>query len=275
MHTSTSPSVLITGASSGIGFSTAAFFLARGWQVYGMSRSGRVPEGVISVVADITDSDSVHQAIQQLLSATPRLDAVVNAAGIGGAGALETFPLSEAQKIMGTNYFGMLYLLQATLPIMRQQGSGTFVAISSIAGLMGVPFHSVYSASKFAVEATIEAVRLELVGSGVRALSICPGDTATPIIGNQYRAAEHDVPDFYRANFKKTDDAMRLSVDKGIPPEQVAEAIYNAVLLPHPAVRYPVGDWLQRVSPTIKRWLPASWFESIMRQYYGISEQKR
>lgn len=176
---------------------------------------------------------------------------------------------------MDTNYFGMLYLLQATLPIMRQQGSGTFVAISSIAGLMGVPFHSVYSASKFAVEATIESVRLELVGSGVRALSICPGDTATPIIGNQYRAAEHDVPDFYRANFKKTDDAMRLSVDKGIPPEQVAEAIYNAVLLPHPAVRYPVGDWLQRVSPTIKRWLPASWFESIMRQYYGISEQKR
>ncbi len=275
MHTSPTPSVLITGASSGIGFSTAAFFLARGWRVFGMSRSGHVPSGVTSLIADITDPDSVRQALRQLLAATPRIDAVVNAAGIGGAGALETFPLSEAQKIMDTNYFGMLYLLQATLPILRQQGSGTFVAISSIAGLMGVPFHGIYSASKFAVEATIEAVRMELVGSGVQVLSICPGDTATPIIGNQYRASEDDLPNFYRANFKKTDDAMRHSVEKGIPPKQVAEAIYNAVLLPHPAVRYPVGDWLQRVSPTIKGWLPARWFERIMRLYYGISEKKR
>lgn len=271
MSTTTFHSVLVTGASSGIGFSTAAFFLAQGWQVFGMSRSGHVPPGVHPLPADITNPDSVSRAVQQLLQTTTRLDAVINAAGIGGAGALENFPLAEAHKIIDTNYYGTLHLLQATLPIMRRQGSGTFVAISSIAGLMGVPFHGVYSASKFAVEATIESVRMELAGSGVRAISICPGDTATPILGHQYRANEQDLPPFYRANFKRADDTMRSSVHKGITPEQVALAIYRAVELPRPAVRYPVGDWLQRVSPSIKKWLPSRLFEYIMRKYYGIT----
>lgn len=269
MNTST-PCVLVTGASSGIGYATAAYFLAQGWTVFGMSRSGITPDGVHPLKADITQPEAVQTALQYLLAHTHRLDAVVNAAGIGGAGALENFPLPEIQKIMDTNFYGSLHVLQATLPVMRAQGRGIFVVISSIAGLMGIPFHGTYCASKFAVEGLVESLRLELTGSGVHAVSICPGDTATPIIGHQYRAPEADVPAFYRTNFKKADDAMRNSVAVGISPDQVAATVFKVVSLPAPTVRYTVGDWLQRAAPTIKNWLPTRWFEAIMRKYYQM-----
>ncbi|PTM13325.1 MAG: short-chain dehydrogenase/reductase [Bacteroidetes bacterium] len=267
---SNSPCALITGASSGIGYATAAFFLTKGWRVYGLSRSGKVPAGVLPLVVDITDESSLAQAVKELVKETGRLDAVINAAGIGGAGVLETFPVAEARKIMETNFFGTLLVLQATLPLMRENGRGTFVAISSIAGLLGVPFHGLYSASKFAVEGLIESLRLELTGTGVRAVSICPGDTATPIMGNQYRAQTDELPIFYQKNYTKADLAMRDNVDQGIPPEQVAAAIFRTVLQEHPNIRYPVGSWLQIISPLVKRFLPGRLFERMMAGYYGL-----
>jgi NAD(P)-dependent dehydrogenase (short-subunit alcohol dehydrogenase family) len=264
------PCVLITGASSGIGYATAAFFLTQGWRVYGLSRSGKVPVGVLPLVADITDEYALAKAVSGLVKEADRLDAVVNAAGIGGAGVLETFPVTEARKIMETNFYGTLQVLQATLPIMRESGKGTFVAISSIAGLIGVPFHGIYSASKFAVEGLIESLRLELIGTGVRAVSICPGDTATPIMGNQYRAQTDELPIFYQKNFTKADLAMRDNVDQGMSPDQVAKVIFRVVQQENLHIRYPVGDWLQKIAPLIKRFLPGRLFERIMAGYYGL-----
>ncbi|MEZ4986207.1 MAG: SDR family oxidoreductase [Saprospiraceae bacterium] len=262
--------LLITGASSGIGYATAQLFLQKGWQVYGISRSGSGPDGIIPLIADVGDSFAINNVIKQVMAEVGRIDTVVHAAGIGGAGPIETFPLDEAEKIFRTNVNGALHLLQATLPIMREQKRGTFVVVSSIAGLMGLPFHGIYSASKFAVEGMVEALRLELVGSGVNAVSVCPGDTQTPIIGNQYRSNALDVPLFYRDRFEKADTAMKDSVANGISADKIAAAIWQVVLMPHPKVRYPVGFWLQKAAPSLKRWLPSRLFEWTMRQYYGL-----
>lgn len=270
MSTQQINTVLITGASSGIGYTTAQYFCARGWQVFGLSRSGRVPEGVIPLRASVADPEAVTAAVDELLTQADGLQAVVHAAGIGGAGSIEDFSLAEAKKIMDTNWYGTLHLMQSTLPHLRQQKTACFVAVSSVAGLMGVPFHGIYSASKFGVEALVESARLELSGTGVSVVSICPGDTATPIIGHQHRASLEDVQPVYRANYEKAERAMRESVDSGIPPEKVAAVIYRAANSKQPAVRYVVGDVLQKLAPLAKRLLGAQIFERIMKRYYGL-----
>jgi NAD(P)-dependent dehydrogenase (short-subunit alcohol dehydrogenase family) len=263
--------MLVTGASSGIGYATADFFVNQGWIVYGLSRSGKVPSGVVPLLADITDAILVKEVVAELFAATGRLDAVVNSAGIGGASSIENIPLSEAKKILDTNVYGTLAVMQATLPYLRQSQRGTFIAISSIAGLLGVPFHGVYSASKFAVEGLIESLRLELHGTGVMAVSICPGDTATPIIGHQFRAQPKDLPEVYRMNYEKVERAMRESVDAGIAPVLIAETILKIINTPSPTSRYPVGGIIQGLGPLTKRLLPLKWFERLMKAYYGVS----
>lgn len=262
--------MLVTGASSGIGYATADFFANQGWLVYGLSRSGKVPSGVVPLLADVTDAVLLKEVIAGLFAETGRLDVVVNAAGIGGASSIEDIPFAEAKKVFETNVYGTLAVLQATLPYLRQRQRGTFIAISSIAGLLGVPFHGIYSASKFAVEGLIESLRMELHGTGVRAVSICPGDTATPIIGHQYRAKPKDVSEVYRRNYEKAERAMRENVDDGIAPVLIAETIDQIIKASSPSSRYPVGGLLQQVAPLAKRLLPLKWFEWLMKAYYGV-----
>lgn len=270
MNSENTGTVLVTGASSGIGFATATLFQQRGWQVFGLSRSGRVPEGVQALIADVAKSEEVLAAVQELLRFSPGLNVVVHAAGVSGASSVEDFPLAEASKIMNTNWFGTLHLMQATFPHLRQQTTASFVAVSSIAGLVAVPFHAIYSSSKYAVEALVESARMELSGTGVKVVSVCPGDTATSIISHQERASVDAVQEVYRHNYERAERAMRESVDKGIPPSQVADAIWQVTQRPKPSVRYLVGGFLQRLAPFAKRLLGAKLFERAMKVYYGL-----
>lgn len=263
------PIALVTGASSGIGFAMVEYWLGRGWRVYGLSRSGLGPEGCVSLQVDVTDGAAVEEALATLWAAERRLDAVVHAAGIGGAAPMEYFPRPEARKLFDTNILGSLFVLQAVLPHMRRQGRGTVIVVSSIAGLMGVPYHGIYSASKAAVEAMVESTRLELMGSGVRVISVCPGDTATSIIGHQYRAKPEEVPAFYRRNYARAEQAMRESVAQGYPPEEVAASIARIVEKARPKVRYMVGGFPQNIAPLVKRVLPSRVFEWALGKYYG------
>lgn len=263
--------MLVTGASSGIGYATAEFFINQGWVVYGLSRSGKVPSGVLPLLANVTDARLVEKLMAEVFATTGRLDAVVNAAGIGGASSIENLPLEEAKKIFDTNIYGTLVVLQATLPFLRQRQGSIFIAISSIAGLVGVPFHGIYSASKFAVEGMIESLRLELHGTGVSAVSICPGDTATPIIGHQFRAKAIDLPEVYRINYEKAERAMRESVSNGIAPLRIAETIQQIINTSSPSSRYPVGGVIQQLAPMAKRFLPLKWFEWLLKVYYGVN----
>ena len=158
--------VLITGASSGFGEACADHLARRGYRVYGTSRRARFPEGGAEenprmIPMDVCDDDSVRAAVEFVLAAEGRLDVVVNNAGLGMAGAVEDTSLEEARALFETNFFGMHRVCRAVLPTLRAQRSGLIVNISSIGGLIAIPFQGFYSASKFATEALTEALRMD------------------------------------------------------------------------------------------------------------------
>lgn len=261
---------LVTGASSGIGAATAALLAERGGRVYGLSRRGQAAAGITALAADITVADSVQAAVERLISETGQLDIVINAAGIGGAGPVEQIPLAEARKVMETNFFGALNVVQATLPHLRRREHASLIMVSSIAGLMGIPYRAIYSASKAAVEMMVESLRLELRATGVRVVSVNPGDTATPIIGAQYRMPAEEVDPIYRETYVRADDAMREHVSAGMDPRYVAEQIYRIVQMEKPDIRYPIADTTQKASTYAKRLLPGKVYEKILAGYYGL-----
>ncbi|MGC8873617.1 MAG: SDR family NAD(P)-dependent oxidoreductase, partial [Chloroflexia bacterium] len=156
------PVVLITGASSGIGLACARYLADRGYRVFGTSRHPEAcpPEPFPMIQMDVCDDASVLRGVEAVRERAGRIDVLVNNAGIGYGGAIEDTSLEEAHRQFETNFFGALRLCRAVLPIMRAQGSGLIVNMSSIGGLIGLPFQGLYSATKFALEGMSEALRL-------------------------------------------------------------------------------------------------------------------
>src|SRR6266498_4866639 len=160
--------VIVTGASSGIGKSCAEYLKQRGHKVYCASRSteDQLSDGKISL--DVDNDDSVNRAVQRVFEHAGRIDVVINAAGFGIVGAVEDTAIAEAKTQFETNFFGVVRVCKAVLPVMREQGSGLIINISSIAGLVSLPFQAFYSASKFALEGMTEGLRMEVAPFGVR-----------------------------------------------------------------------------------------------------------
>ncbi len=153
--------VLITGASSGFGQAAASLLARNGFIVFGTSRQpdrGN-PDGYKMLRLDVCSDDSVNACIQILMEQAGRLDVLINNAGYGLGGAVEETAIHEAKSQFETNFFGTARMVRAVLPIMRKQGGGQNINVSSLAGLMGVPFRGFYSASKYAVEGYTEALR--------------------------------------------------------------------------------------------------------------------
>ncbi|MCX7772058.1 MAG: SDR family NAD(P)-dependent oxidoreductase, partial [Clostridia bacterium] len=164
--------VLITGASSGIGKAAAELLMKKGFHVYGTSRKaeGRFDEGhtfsnaasggfIDMIPLDVNNDASVEVAVKTVLAKEGKLDILVSNAGTGIAGSIEDTSMDEARTQIETNFFGTLRVIKEVLPFMRQQGFGKIIAISSVAGVISIPYQAHYSASKFAMEGLIEALR--------------------------------------------------------------------------------------------------------------------
>ena len=265
---------IVTGASSGIGAAVAELLAQRSYTVYGLSRRLCTIPGVHPLPADITQPDTLRAAVAQVMQEQGRLDVVIHSAGIGGAAPVEQMPVDEARRIMETNFFGAFHVAQATVPHLRRSGSAYLIMISSIAGLLGVPFHGIYSASKFALEGLVESLRLELRRTGVQVVSVCPGDTRTAIQQGQYRMDPAEALPPYRLAYAKANTAMKENVEKGQPASLVAEQIYRVLQLEQTSVRYPLGDLMQKASAYAKRLLPSRQFEKILATYYGLDKEE-
>jgi len=178
----TSKVVLITGASSGFGKACAEHLAGLGHWVYGTSRRARfedgavVPGGVRMLPMDVREDDSVARAIAFIRKDAGRLDVLVNNAGLALAGAIEDTTVDEARDLFETNLFGAHRVCRAALPILRAQGAGLIINVSSLAGLVTVPFQGFYSASKYALESMTDALRMEVAAFGIRVVLIEPGD---------------------------------------------------------------------------------------------------
>ena len=278
MRTSNHRVVLITGASSGIGQTCGNYLYQRGYRVYGTSRHAKMPARVdrnhrqsasfILIPMDVTDEVSVRQGVDFVMQCEERLDVVVNNAGIVIAGAVEDTALEEAQYQFETNFFGVIRVCRAVLPIMRQQGGGYIVNISSLGGLMGLPFQGLYSASKFAIEGLSEALRMEVRPYGIRVVMIEPGDTHPGTKRFKTQAAQADT--VYVEQCNKAVGVMEADEMNGESPDKVVHLLERIITHPTPRLRYTVGPLPERIAVTAKKLIPSSVFEWGVMKYYKL-----
>ncbi|KFA90258.1 SDR family oxidoreductase [Archangium violaceum] len=264
--------VLVTGASSGIGQACARLLSARGHTVYGTSRKpGTTLEGGRMLELDVTRDESVRRAVDTVLAESGRIDVVVNNAGFALAGAIEDTSLEEAQRQFDTNFFGVLRVCKAVLPDMRARGSGLIIQVSSLGGVVGLPFQGLYSASKFALEGLTESLRQEVAPFGVRVTLLQPGDVRTPITDNRVRVRQAGPGSSYQEYFEAALGIIEKEERAGVTPEAVAEQVLALMGRRVPEVRSTVGHLSQRVLTATKAFLPSKTFEKMVMSYYGLT----
>jgi NAD(P)-dependent dehydrogenase (short-subunit alcohol dehydrogenase family) len=195
---------------------------------------------------------------------------VVNNAGIALAGPCEETSVEEAREEFETNLFGVLRVCRAVLPIMRAQGAGTIVNVSSVAGLMGVPFHSIYSASKFALEGLTESLRAEVRLFGIRVVLIEPGDIHTEITLHRRRVQAAQEGSAYGERYTRAVSVMEADEMAGPPPTIVAHLLERIIASPSPRLRYPVGPVTEKLAIALKRVVPYRLFEWLLLKYYRL-----
>lgn len=264
--------VLITGASSGIGYDAAKMLAQQGHRVYAAARRLELMEplkdfGVQVVQLDVTDATSIKQCVETVIQAEDRIDVLVNNAGYGFFGAIETVPLEEARRQVEVNVFGLAQLTQLVLPYMRQQGHGRIVNTSSIAGKMVFYMGGWYNVTKYAVEAFSDALRMETKPFGIDVVMIEPGAIKTnwgPI------AAQHLMESSKGTAYEETGTRWANSIDwfyksRGLSsPSVIAKAISRAVNSRHPKARYCCGRF-SHSGPLFHALLPARWWDAFMR----------
>ncbi len=269
--------VLVTGASSGIGESIAGYLLQKGYRVYGTSRraapgfAGEAPGLPIILHMDVNSDDSVKSGIEQIWRREGRLDVVVNNAGYGLAGAVEETALEEARAQFETNFFGPLRVCRCALPLMRLAGGGLIINISSLAGLIAIPFQGFYSAAKFALEGLTEALRMEVRSYGIRVVLIEPGDIKSAFTANRIvsrEAAQNDSP--YRENFRRSLSVMEKDEQNGPLPDALGRLVEKIIHTTKPRLRYTFAPLSQKSAIFLKKVLPQRLFEASLMQYYRV-----
>jgi len=262
-------SVLITGASAGIGWACAEVLQSAGWAVTGASRRGTAPAGCDGLVMDVDDDESVRAGVAGMLARRGRIDALVAAAGWGLAGAAEQTAVAEAKAQLETNFWGCVRVVQQVLPSMRASGGGRIVLVSSLGGLIAIPFQAFYTASKFALEGFGEALAYEVAPFGVHVTLVEPGNISTDFTGSRRTATAATGP-LYGAAFTKALGVMERDEANGAPAATVATAVRRVLDAPHPPRRVSAGKPAERVGLLAKRLLPFRLFQAGARGALGV-----
>ena len=265
--------VLITGASSGIGFDTAQTLAQQGHKVYAAARRVERMEplkafGVQVLKMDVTDEMSMIQGVEAVIQAEGRIDVLVNNAGYGYFGAIENVPLEEARRQLEVNVFGLARLTQLVLPHMRKQGSGRIINTSSIAGKMVFYMGGWYNVTKYSVEAFSDALRMEMKPYGIDVVMIEPGAIKTDwgIIAAQHLKESSEGTAYEEAGSQWAHNMDWFYKTKLLSsPKVITKAISRAVNSRRPKARYCRGRF--SISGRILHALiPARWWDAIMRQ---------
>lgn len=263
--------VFITGISSGFGLETARLLSQEGHVVYGTVRREVEPlPNVHYIKVDVRDREAVMQAVAEIVEKEGHVDVLVNNAGMGIGGPLEFATEEEIRLQMDTNFMGLVHCVDAVLPHMRQQGRGKIIALSSIGGLMGLPFQGFYSASKFAIEGYCEALRLETQSFGIQVVVIRPGDFATGFTGRRKKVADEAALEAYPI-YKTAIEKVEHDENGGLKPVVLAQKISQIVKKDNPKNGYVVASFGQKLSVLLKKILPAKWFARILGSYYKLS----
>ncbi|WP_035359875.1 SDR family NAD(P)-dependent oxidoreductase [Edaphobacter aggregans] len=262
--------VLITGTSSGVGQATARLLSQTQYKVFGTSRNPASAEIILDVEMlslDVRKDDSVLACVETVCSRGGRLDVLINNAGHELAGALEELSLEEARAQFETNFFGVVRMVNAVLPLMRQQKRGHIINVGSLSGLSAIPFLGIYSASKFALEGYTEALRHEVKPFNIHVSLTEAGFLKTSMMNNRQVGVNRiGVYDPWR---QRSLNAIRAYEEKGPGPELVAETLLRIISSNTPRLRYPIGQQAKSVA-RLRRFLPAGMYEQGVRRTFSL-----
>ena len=264
--------ILVTGGTSGIGKAIAEHLHGKGHKVYGAARRPEAAAGARFnlVKLDVNSEDSIAQSVSRIIADEGRIDVLVNNAGFGVAGPVEENPVADAKAQFETNYFGVVRMCQAVLPHMRAARKGLIVNISSLGGLVSVPFHAHYCASKFAVEGFTEGLRMEVARFGIKVALVEPGDYKTGFTSCRKITCDSQSKSPYNPEFINSLKKMEESEMNGPEPAPIARLVERIIETRSPKLRYPVAPPPQNLLPTLKRILPWGAIERIIASNYGI-----
>lgn len=270
--------VMVTGASSGIGYSTALLLASKGYKVYGAAR--RVDKmdplreyGVVPMQLDVTDESSMASCVQGIISAEGQIDVLVNGAGYGQFGPIETVTMEEARKQLDVNLFGLAEMTRLVIPYMRSRRSGRIINISSMAGRFTIYLGAWYHASKYAVESFSDALRMEMSPFGIDVAIIEPGgiktnwgDIAADNLRKSAEGTAYQADAEVSAKMLEEAYSLKLLTD----PSKVAETVFKAVSSRRPRTRYVVGLG-SRPLLFLHSILPNRQWDALMRKGTGFA----
>lgn len=242
---------LVTGSSSGIGYETCIALAKDGFHTFASMRDIKKSEKLKQIAdkeslpitildLDVDSEESIVSAIKKIMKDAGKIDVLVNNAGYGQFGCLEDVTVDEFRKQFETNFFSIVRIIQEVAPIMRKQGSGIIVNISSVAGRMGLPGSPAYISSKFALEGLVECLRYELGMFGIKTTLIEPGVVKTNFF-NSMRIPESKKDPKYKQITENMLTGLKMMVEMGTPPSQVANTVVKAIHDKEMLPRYVVG----------------------------------
>jgi NAD(P)-dependent dehydrogenase (short-subunit alcohol dehydrogenase family) len=264
--------VLITGASSGVGQSTAQLLSQKGYKVFGTSRNPTRAEaipGVEMLALDVRSEDSVAACVNTVFKAAGRIDVLVNNAAYELAGALEETSVDEAKAEFETNFFGVMRMVRAVLPSMRQRKDGQIINVSSLSGVSSIPFMGIYSATKFALEGYTEALRLEVNPFNIHVSLTEAGFLKTPMM-NKRQGSKEQLKE-YDPWRQRAFNAIRDHEQKAPGPELVSRAILRIISSNDPRLRYVIGPQA-KLATRLQRFLPEGAYEWGKRNTFRLDK---
>jgi NAD(P)-dependent dehydrogenase (short-subunit alcohol dehydrogenase family) len=241
----------ITGASSGLGAELTKAIMEKGDNVVATFRKREQAEAFseiaagkgLGVIADVTHYDQLDAAIERTLKAYGRIDVLINNAGYGTVGAIEEFTLDEIRAQMETNFFGVVYLTKKILPLLREQGGGHIIQMSSQAGFRAAPGFGVYNSSKFALEGFSEALAQEVAPFNIRVVLVEPGPFRTEFAGSSIKAAKNRLEEYKQTPVAQTYQYIdQVNGNQEGDPVKAAKAIVHYVYDNRPNLRLPLGS---------------------------------
>jgi len=269
--------ILITGASSGIGHCCALGLKARGYRVFATARKTEdiqllQAQGLESIYLDLNNSESIKNTVNTVLEKTHgTLDYLFNNAGFAQPGAVEDLSRDMIRVQFETNVFGLLELTNQIIPVMRRQGRGRIVNTSSILGIINMPYRGAYNASKFALESFTDTLRLELYGTGIQVSLIEPGPITSKFRDNALATYLKNIDSKNSPHHERYEKVLQRIAGKNkpdpftLPPEAVLKKLIHALESPHPKIRYKVTFPAHLLS-TLKRLLPDRIMDYLLRR---------
>jgi NAD(P)-dependent dehydrogenase (short-subunit alcohol dehydrogenase family) len=263
---------LITGGTSGLGKAMAKALSVNGFMVYAAGRDTSSSSNIKNlqyIYLDVTNYEIIKSAVGNIIQTYGQIDLLINCAGIGVAASIEEIPMKEIHDAFDVNLYGTVRLIKEVVPYMREKGAGKIVNISSIGGLVALPFQGIYCSTKFALEGLTEALSMELKPFGIYVSLIEPGDYNTKVAANRTVVKPKDDSP-YKTRLKTFFDRLAVNIQKGQNPDIIGDLIVKIAHTEKPKLRYKSGRFYEKITPLVKTLLPFRLFSRILIFFYKL-----